>query len=85
MRLKNEYASTTLLGRVIAVPLDGAGFRGSLSLNGTGAEIFEMLRKGTTEEEILETLGRKYDTPRDILQRDVRVYLEGFKSRGLLE
>ncbi|MBR4500356.1 MAG: PqqD family protein [Clostridia bacterium] len=86
MRLKDQYASTTLLGRVVAVPL-GAGleFKGTLSLNKTGAAVFEMLKKGTTEEEIVETLSRRYDMPRETIQRDVRVYLEAFMSRGLLE
>lgn len=86
MRLKGQYASTTLLGRVIAVPLgDGADHKETLRMNKTGSAIFEMLKKGTTEEEIVEALGRKYDVPRDTLQRDVCVCLEGFRSRGLLE
>lgn len=86
MRLKDKYASTMLLGKVIAVPLGKSmKFKGTLRMNGTGAEIFEMLKQDTTEEEIVDALGRRYDTPRDTLRRDVRACLEKFRSRGLLE
>ena len=86
MRLKDKYMSTTLLGKVIAVPLgDGADYKGTLRMNKTGSAIFEMLKKGTTEEEIVEAFVRKYDVPRDTLHRDVCACLKEFRSRGLLE
>ena len=85
MRLKDKYATTTLGGKVIAVPLgDDVVFHGTLKLNGTGAAIFEMLRKETTEEEIVEAMSRDYDAPREVLEKDVRACLTEFRKRGLL-
>ncbi len=85
MKLKDNYASTTLLGKVVAVPLgEGADLRGTLKMNTAGAAIFDMLKKETTEEEIVAEMLRRFDVPEETLRKDVHTYLEEFKVRGLL-
>lgn len=86
MRLKGPYEIMQVEGQSFAVPLDEEenGFDGVIRLSKTALAIFELLKEDTTEEAIVEQLGRRFDAPRDVLTADVHNTVAKFRDKGLL-
>lgn len=58
--------------------------RTPLSLNQAGAEIWRLLQQGTEEEAAAELLCLQYRIDRESALEDVRGFLAGLKSQGIL-
>src|ERR1700688_1956077 len=55
------------------------------TLNLVGSKILDMLERGCPETQIVEEINCKFRIPPDILQRDVREFLECLEKHRLLE
>jgi hypothetical protein len=55
------------------------------TLNVVGSKILEMLERGCPETRIVEDISRKFGIRRDIVERDVREFLECLEKHRLLE
>lgn len=86
MKLKYSFEMMKLEDSLVAVPVgtEGSRFKGVLKMNETAAKILELLKKETDEEEIVETLSREYEVPRDQLASDVHQYILKFQEKDLL-
>ena len=85
MKLKDHYETMSLRGKVMAVPVgEETAFSGALKTNRTGAAILELLREGTTEEEIVEKLSGQFEVPEDQLREDVHRYLSALREKNLI-
>jgi quinol monooxygenase YgiN len=69
-------------GEIVA--LDAAVAR-YFSANSTAAALWQQLRDGATEADLVETLCQRYEVSRDLAQADVTAFLEELSSRELLE
>lgn len=58
--------------------------RTPLSLNQAGAELWRLLQQGTEEEAAAELLCLQYRIDRESALEDVRGFLAGLKSQGIL-
>jgi len=54
------------------------------TLNETASEIFRLLKKGLSEEEIVERMVKKYDVIKERVEKDVRDLVEELKKRKIL-
>ncbi len=86
MRLKYSYEKMELNGRIFAIPVgdEADDCHGAVKMNGTAAAIFELLKKDTTEEAIVEAMEKEYDVAREVLSADVKRYIQAFREKGLL-
>jgi hypothetical protein len=55
------------------------------TLNLVGSKILEMLKRGCPETQMVEDISRKFGIRRDIVERDVREFLECLEKHRLLE
>src|SRR4029077_837050 len=55
------------------------------TLNLVGSKILEMLERGCPETQMVEEIGRKFRIRREIVERDVREFLECLEKHRLLE
>lgn len=55
-----------------------------LTLDETGAVIWEELERGSSRADICRRLVAEFDAPRDLLERDADVFLQELQSRGLV-
>ena len=87
MKLKNTYTLTELADDYIAVPLDNEeSFRGVIKLNASGAEVFQGLIEGQTEEQLAKRLTKKYPgLDSESAEKAVATVLDSLKQAGLLE
>ncbi len=54
------------------------------SVDGVGTRIWAMLRKGTTEEQIVQRILREYDVEPDDARADATAFLRMLADRGLI-
>ena len=86
MHLQYQYETMKIRDIVIAVPVgDGSeSMKSILRLNRTAAAIFDLLKEETSEEQIVESLMKRFDVSRETLVRDVHLYIEEFRKKNLL-
>ena len=87
MKIKDGYILKSVAGSnvVIATGVERMDFRGIITFNDTGAEIFNMLNGTYTVEEIIEKLAKDYEIPYDVAEADVMKLIEKMRSQGLIE
>ena len=54
------------------------------TLNETASEIFRLLKKGLSEEEIVERMVKKYDVRKERVEKDVREIIGKLEKRKIL-
>jgi len=55
------------------------------TLNTVGSKILEMLERGFAEPQIVEEISRLFQIRQDIIERDVREFLECLEKNRLVE
>jgi hypothetical protein len=53
-------------------------------MTGTAARIWQLLEAGRAQDDIIGTLSREYDAPRDAIAADVESFLSDLIARGLV-
>lgn len=79
--LLREVADTQVL-----VPVGAAAgeFYGMVTLNGTGAFIWELLDREQTLQSLTEALMAEYAVDRELAQRDVEAFVGKLRSTGAI-
>ncbi len=85
MRLKKEFIIHNTDRESMLVPTGKAGFSGLVKGNRTLGEILELLKKDTTEEEIIASMKERFDAPEEIITRDVKKALAELRAIGAIE
>jgi hypothetical protein len=67
---------------VIALDLDSSAY---LAANATAAVVWEALADGSTQEELVTLLCRRFEVEPRVARRDVERLLETLESEGLIE
>ena len=86
MRIAGGFCLRNILGETIAVPTGEAAtyLSGLVSLNETGAFLFEKLQAEQTAESLIHALLEEYDTDPETARRDVTRFLEIMSRHNLL-
>ena len=69
-------------GDIVALDLRRSEY---LSVNATGAKLWEMLAEGATEESLREHLCQQFDVDAKLAERDVAAFLAELDAAGLVE
>lgn len=85
MKLKDGFITRQTDGEQIMVTVGDVGFAGLVRSNKTAAFIVDCLKSETTKEAIVDAMSRKYDAPKDVLDRDVEGILAKLRSIGALD
>ena len=86
MKLKCKFIVNNVAGENIAVAVGkNSGFKGYIRLNETGKDIFELLKKDTDRQKIIESLKKSYpDATESELAESVDGIIEKLNAAGLL-
>lgn len=87
MKLKYTFKMMELGDHTIAVPVgeNSQDFHGVVKLNESAASIFKLLQNSTTEEAIVDSLAKEYDTSKDSLDSAVHKLVSELKQKNLLD
>lgn len=87
MKLKNGFLLRELAGSHVVVPVGQAAIdlRGMITLNETGAFLWQQLGTEQTEESLCEAMTQAYDVSDERARDDIGLFLETLRTHGLLE
>ena len=81
-----QFIMRVVVDKQVIVPVGEAAenFHGMLSVNTTGAYIWELLEKEQTEESLAQALAEKYEVSVQIALSDVRHFLGKLRKVGAI-
>lgn len=87
MRLKEGFILHDVNGESVAVATRNASlaFNGMIRNNKTSAFILDMLLHETSDAEIIDEMCKKYEAPKEVIEKDVEEILEKLRQEGLLD
>ena len=87
MKLKYEFVVNEVADKFVAVPMgEGAEeLNGFIKMNDVGAAIFECLKNGTDEEEIIKVLLSKFEGTKEEARECYKSFTDKLNDAGVLE
>ena len=85
MRLRKDFITHDTGTESLLVPIGTAGFSGLVTGNKTLGAILELLKKDTSEKEIVAAMKARYDASEEIIARDVKKALSELRRIGALD
>jgi len=70
---------------VVAVGDSVKEFNGIINLNETGAFIWGLLQKETSEEQVVNALLKEYDVDDETAKKDVKIFIGKLKEKNLIK
>lgn len=86
MKLKAQLVKREIAGDTILVPVGETTtkLQGLLTINETGAAIWDALPEAEDEEAIVERLYEAFDVERDVLRQDVHAFVAKLRELDIL-
>lgn len=86
MKIKDGFITKKVAGDVIVIPAEQAlvDFKAIITLNETGAFLWELLKEETTKEKLLENMLKEYDAEKEVLSADIDEFVAVLEEKGLL-
>lgn len=87
MKISDGFALREIGGYFIAVPFGkkSVSFKAMITLNESGAFLWNQLEKGKTENELLNAVIEEYDVDSDTANIDISRFISKLKIAGVLE
>ena len=86
MRLKDGFLLRNVAGEYVVVPTGNSmvDFKAMISLNETGAFLWEQLLADKSEQQLLDALLSEYDVDEKTASEDIKEFVELLKEKNLL-
>lgn len=86
MRIKEDFILRTVAGNHVVVPVgtQNLNFRGMITLNGTGAFLWEQLKEERSEEELLAALLSEYEVDEATAKAGIEAFIAKLQEADLL-
>ena len=85
MKINNNFMLKKVAGEYMIIPTgnNNVNFSKIFNINETGAFIFENLKAGKNEEEVLELMKKEYNASEETLKNDIEEFINELKKRGI--
>ena len=82
MKRNPDFLLNTVAGKQVLVPVGKAAvkFPGMVSVNNTGAYIWELLENEMTMDAVISEITTRYDVSAEIAQKDAALFIERLRS-----
>lgn len=85
MKIKEGYLLRQVAGQTVVLPTDDAlNLNMMITLNDTGAFLWEQLQSETDEQKLVAALLREYDVTEEIARRSVAEFVKKLNDNGFL-
>lgn len=87
MKLKGGFILKNVAGTNVVVPVgtNTVTFKAIITLNDTGAFLWQQLEKGCTKDDLLELMVKEYSVDRSTAAADISEFIDNLKKAELLE
>ena len=86
MKRSHEFLLQDVAGTLVVVPVGEAAvaFRGMITLNATGAYLWELLENEQTEQSLVDALVARYEVDAAVAHADVEAFIGKLQEVGAL-
>ena len=84
MKLSKDFIQHTSAEEVVLVPIGSSKFYGIVRGNKTLGAILELLADDITEAQIIETMEKRFDAPKEVIIRDVKKAIDKLRGVGAI-
>lgn len=85
MKINDSFITHDDEGSKLLVSTGASKFSGLVRSNDTAGFIISCLEKDTTEEEIVAEMQKKYDGPKELMERDVKKIISQLRKIGAID
>ena len=87
MKLKYDFVVRNVADKTVAIAVDSSenSFNGMLTLNDSGAFIFEHLKEDTDMETLIKDFLAEYEATREQAEGTITSFIEKLREAGLIE
>lgn len=87
MKIKNTFLLRNVAGNNVVLPMGASAesFSGMMTLNETGAFLWNNLQRDTTMEELVNALLSEYNVSAEQAKEDASNFVETLRGAGVLE
>ena len=87
MKIKKGFVLRVVGGESVVVPVGemSKSFHGMINLNETGAFLWSFFTEEHSAEEAVEALCKEYDAERELVERDVKRFMDILKNNDFCE
>ena len=87
MKISNLFVLRSIAGEHLLIPTGAAAssVQGLISMNETGALLYNKLSAGSTQAELIAALTAEYDVSREKALTDIDAFVATLKSVGCIE
>lgn len=87
MKIKKGFVLRVVGGESVVVPVGemSKSFHGMINLNETGAFLWSFFTEEHTAEEAIEALCKEYDAEKELVERDVKRFMDILKNNNFCE
>ena len=87
MKIKDGFILREVAGSYLVVAVGNAvkEFGGIVNLNKTGAFLWRLLEKSSTESEMVDALLNEYEVDRETAEKDVKAFVEKLTEAKLVK
>lgn len=87
MKIKEGFILRNVAGNNVVVPIgqNSVDFNGMISLNDTGAFLFEKMLKEISREELIKAVVEEYEIEEELAAKDVDDFITKVEGEGLFE
>ena len=81
MKIKDCFVVRNIAGINTVISSDATStFDGMITLNDTALFMWQLLKEGSSEEELINALMKEYEVARDVVENDVCNFIEKLRS-----
>ncbi len=86
MKIKEGFILKPVADSFIIVPVGNefVDLNAMITVNETGAFLWELLSDEVSEETLVEKMAKEYNAPVDVIKEDVRAFLETLRKNNML-
>ncbi len=85
MKLKEGFMLKEVAGSYIVVPVGQVDFTAMITVNETGAFLWELLQEGAELEALCAKMTAEYDIDRETAMRDIESFIKILSDNNLME
>ncbi|MEE1198957.1 MAG: PqqD family protein [Acutalibacteraceae bacterium] len=87
MKIKESYVLRSVAGENLIVPVGGnnINFNSAMTLNETGAFLWQLLTADTTRDALIAAMTKEYDIDAETAAKDIDIFITSLKEHSILE
>ena len=87
MKIKDSYVLRSVAGENLIEPVGGnnINFNSAMTLNETGAFLWQLLTADTTRDALIDAMTKEYDIDAETAAKDIDIFITSLKEHSILE